>query len=131
MEVRAFPGKEEHNEKEKNSLKKHFEEGAREVCDAIFYHPKRSIIWGISRKFPINIISDSSESDSNWNDNSETIGYRKEGFFIFFCVEKHCSNNSDESSVKAHASFPEGEYLGRMFEVVFEIIKKNISDSSS
>jgi hypothetical protein len=122
---------EQHDREEHNTLEKCLKEWTRKIRDTIFYDSKWSAIGGISQKFLIYSVADTTESESEREDRHEDIGYIEEPIVISPSEEYHSEYDSESPTMEAHATLPYREYIGRMIDEILKIIKTHITEPPS
>jgi hypothetical protein len=100
-----------HYSEQYNPLKTHLEQGIGEVTDSADHHGEWTIVWTISWEFPIDPIADTTESKRDRDTYCEDICDLEESITVSLGKKKNGHKNSEESSMKTHASLPYREDL--------------------
>lgn len=94
--------------------------------NSVFFYRKRSGIGSESEEFLVEIVSDTSESESDREGAGDLIRYDEKGFFMYSAKKEHSNDDPDRSAMEAHASLPGLEYFPGMIGVVWKIVEKHI-----
>ena len=95
------------------------------------HHREGAVVWTISWEFPIDPVTDTTETESNRNTYCEDICDLKESVSVFSRKKKNSYEYSEESTMKTHSSLPDREDLYRVLYKKSRIIEYDISKSSS
>ena len=107
----AFP---EENEKKDDAFEKSFEERCRKIGNASDGSCKKSRVSSDTQEFTIDIVTDSSEKETDGNYPDELIGDQKEGLLDPARSKIPREDNSDRSTMKWHPAFPRHKDFDRM-----------------
>lgn len=94
-------------------------------------HCEWSGISGISRKFTVDVVCDSAESESYWQDRCHLITHLQKWEMLLVREPHHRKDDSDNPTMEAHPTVPKSENLVRISEIVGKSIEEHIPQSSS
>jgi hypothetical protein len=117
FQIPIFCNRQNHD-KQTYTLQEHLEEWRREVRCSGDRHREYPIIGSISWEFLIDPVTNSPESECYGYDDGERIYERPELIGISFCEEIYSEYHPEESSMETHPSFPDLDYIKRIFNIV-------------
>lgn len=117
--------------KEHESFQSRFKEGRREVRNSVFLDCKWSGIRTESKELPVEIVSDTPQSEPDRKNACDLVCHNKKGFLVYLTKEQHGDDNPNCPTMETHASLPSLEYFRGVSQIVGEIVEKHVPEPSA